>query len=548
MPRGRVGAISLCGSIFVTSFVTYFLYSGMFGSHSDDQYWAALYLSGHLVEGLLRDVQALGRPLGLLSMLLLYPLFKIGGLSLAYIGVCVFLSIEVLLVFFFIQMFLPRTPSFGLALIYLLFPADLSKYMFLSFISRTSAIMFWIAAILYVKRKPILSGFVAAATMLAYESHLAQAMFIPLIVFILSQFSNPRLRPSREELSSCVRFVLALGITGGLLLVARVLFAPGRLPSALGGEILQTAERLVSAGWLGIGAVILSHVDRFRTFISNPSWTICTVLGILVLLNVLLWRLWNKPAIAHGPKEVGLPAKLVQSSSLVAVGLALMYVSYFPFALEPMRWPPTAILTRLSSVHLGASIGYVLIWAGFFQLASIGSSRLGSVLSGAAFALYTFVMGGFFLLYQQRIVHNWELQTVYWRQLEECVREVQPRLIVVDDADEEATAVRTELIFDWTTPYVPYLIEEHRYRPPEQWPLVQPISMLQGAVRVTPQDIHLTDLKTWFVFPTTMQIAISDIMLVKPLGGALVRPPEFIRIGPTTIQPWQICYTTANPR
>jgi hypothetical protein len=518
----------------------------MFGSHSDDQYYLVA-LSGHLVAALLQDLQALGRPLGLLSMSLLYPLFKIGGLSLAYIGVCVSLSIEILLVFFFFQMFLPRTPSFGLALIYLLFPADLSKYMFISFFSRTSAIMFWIAMILYVKRKPILSGFVAATTMLAYESHIAQAMFIPLIVFILSQFSEPRLRPSRQELSSCVRFLLALVITCGLLLVPRVIFAPGRLPSALPGEVLETAERLVSAGWLGIGAVILSHIDRFKAFNSNSSLTTYTVLGILLLLNVLLWRLWNEPAVAQVSKQVRLPTKLARSSGLLAAGVAVMYISYVPFALYPARWPPTIILTRLSSVHLGASIGYVLIWAGFFQLVSIGSRRLGSVLSGTAFVLYSFVMGGFFLLYQQKLVHNWELQTVYWRQLEECVREVQPGLIVVDDTDEEATVGRTELIFDWTTPYVPYLIE-HRYRPPEQWPLVQPISMLRDAVRVTPVDIRLTDLKTWFVFPTTMQIAISDIMLVKPLGGALVRPPEFIRIGSTTIHPPQVCYTTANPR
>src|SRR5258708_517573 len=168
-------------------------------------------------------------------------------------------------------MFLPRTPSFGLALIYLLFPADLSKYMFISFFSRTSAIIFWIAMILYVKRKPILSGFVAATTMLAYESHIAQAMFIPLIVFIVSQFS-----------------------------------------------------------------------------------------------------------VAQVTKEVRVPTKLARSGRLPAAGLAVMYISYVPFALYPARWPPTIILTRLSSVHLGASIGYVLIWAGFFQLVSIGSRRLGS--------------------------------------------------------------------------------------------------------------------------------------------------------------------------
>ena len=254
--------------------------------------------------------------------------------------------------------------------------------------------------ILYAKRKPIFSGLIAAATMLAYESHLAQAVLIPPIVFILSQFSAPRLRPSRQEFSSCVKFLLVLGITTSLLLVTRVLLAPGRVPSALPVEILQTAERLLSAGWLGIGAVILSHIDRVKAFTSSYSFTTWTVLACLLLLNVLLWHFWKERSVAQASTEVSLPIKVAQSSSLFAAGLVVMYISYVPFALYPGRWPPITILTRLSSVHLGASVGYVLIWAGFFQLMGIGSRRLGSVVSGTAFLMYSFVMGGFFLLYQ----------------------------------------------------------------------------------------------------------------------------------------------------
>src|SRR5215203_4177868 len=106
--------LSLCASIFVTSFIIYFLYSDAFGAHSDDQYYVVAF-SRHLVAAVVQELQVLGRPLGLLSMSMLSPLFKIGGLPLAYIGVCVFLSIEILLVFVFFQMFLPRALSFGLA-------------------------------------------------------------------------------------------------------------------------------------------------------------------------------------------------------------------------------------------------------------------------------------------------------------------------------------------------------------------------------------------------------------------------------------------------
>src|SRR4029078_8921991 len=110
-------------------------------------------------------------------------------------------------------------------------------------------------------------------------------------------------------------------------------------------------------------------------------------------------------------------------------------------------------------VHLGASVGYVLAWAGFFQVTSVWSKWAGFVVSVLTFLLYSIVMGGFFLLHQQMLVQNWALQTVYWRQIEECLREAEPKLIIVDSNDEEQRAGGAERIFDWTTPYVPYLLE-----------------------------------------------------------------------------------------
>src|SRR5262249_22035706 len=137
---------------------------------------------------------------------------------------------------------------------------------------------------------------------------------------------------------------------------------------------------------------------------------------------------------------------------LLISGLLIVYVSYIPFALEPDRWPPIPINHRQSGVHLGASVGYVLVWAGVFQITSGWSKRFGFVFSGLAFLMYSMVMGGFFLINQQMLVHNWSLQTVYWRQIEECLREAEPKLIIVDADDEEQRAGGAEKIFDWTTP------------------------------------------------------------------------------------------------
>jgi hypothetical protein len=537
-------------SIFITCFVVYFLYSDMFGIYSDDQFFIAVYNNGYAMKTLISNAVYSGRPIGFLSMSLLYPLFMIGGLSLAYVGMSLILSLESMLVFIFFRMFLPWTPSFCLALVYLLFPADTGKFLFVNVLfAHASAIIFWTSAILYEKRKPIFAAICAVVTMLIYETHLTQAVFIPIIVFILSCFSEERGRTWRQELRPAAAFLLSFGIFGGLLLLGRLLLAPGRLPSSLPGGAVETAEHLFSAGLLGIGAVILSHAYRFNTLLSNPSFGVYVVLVSLLIFNVVLWRTWKPSVSLSNNKNVSASNKNVSafrlriwSTILLIAGVVVMYASYLPFALEAERWPPTPINGRASSVHLGASVGYVLIWAGFFQWMSVERRRAGLVLSVTMFLLYSFVMGGFFLLYQEKLVQNWQMQTVYWRQIEECLREATPKLIIVDAEEEEQRAGPGEPIFDWTTPYVPYL-QAHNVRPAGQWPLVQTRSLLEGKAQLTGDKLKLSSLFTWFIFPTDVELSLSDIMLVKPLGGALVRPPEPIRVGSSTLSPRQICYT-----
>src|SRR6516165_7447954 len=150
---GRIGWIGVCGVIFITCFTVYFLHCNEFGTYSDDQCSIALYLMKGF-RSFFSGLSADGRPLGNLAMYTtLFPLFAVGGLPLAYLGASIVLSIETLLVFCFFRQFISDWPSLTLALIYLLFPPDVSKFLFVAGLySHVSGIMFWASSIFYVRR------------------------------------------------------------------------------------------------------------------------------------------------------------------------------------------------------------------------------------------------------------------------------------------------------------------------------------------------------------------------------------------------------------
>src|SRR5262249_14895707 len=186
-------------------------------------------------------------------------------------------------------------------------------------------------------------------------------------------------------------------------------------------------------------------------------------------------------------------------------------------------------------------VGYVLIWAAFFQW-SAAFRRLGKLISASVFLLYSFVMGGFFVVNQQGLVKNWGLQKIYWAQIEACLRQAKPKLIIVDNNDEEleGAAGQAEALFDWTTPYVPYVLEQSSI-PPREWPLVQ-TTRLFGQAELSGDTLKLSSLFTWYLFPTKIEVSLDDILLVKPFKGALVRPPQSVNFGPLHLAPRRFCY------
>jgi hypothetical protein len=540
-----VKPLALFAATFTTCFVVYFLYSDLFGLYSDDQYLVAVYNKGQAIQALVENGIAFGRPIGFLAVSILYPLLAIGGVSLAYVGSCLVLTAETFFVIIFFRRFFSATLSFVLGLVYLLFPADASKFLFIhSFMTHVSAIMFWMSAILYTRGHPVLAALLASSSMLVYETHLAPAIFIPLLVFALSQLSELKRLDCGRELRQCAEFLFSFSVISSLLLMARVLFAPGRIPAELSGGPFHIVERLLSAGVLGIRSVIASHLDRLDFLAASSAYGIYIIILILILFNLLAWTVWHDPVRPLKLRN-SIQHDIVWAIILVICGFSVMYVSYLPFALEPARWPPTPIYRRASGVHLAASVGYVLVWAGIFRGMMVLQKPIGLLISGVLFVPYAVIMTGFFLLYQQGLVENWSLQTVYWHQIDQCIRRTDPKLIIVDSDEEQERKGQVGMLFDWTTAYMPFLLKKIA-KDPADWPLVEPRAVLDGKIELVGDKMKLASLPTWYVYPTELEIKVSDIILVKPFKGGLVAPTTPIMLGAVAFSPLQVCYSTLS--
>ncbi len=487
--ESRFRWLGVFASIFVTCFIVYFLYCDRFGTYSDDQYFIAVYLLGQARNALVHDALWMGRPLGFLAFSLLYPLYAVGGLPLAYLGSCLALSIETLLVFLFFRIFIADVASLALAFVYLLFPPDVAKFMFVhALFSHLSGIMFWCAAILYARRMAAMSAVVAVATILVYETHVVQAVFIPVICYVLRRLSSGTADNWRQELRAATKFLCVFALAGGLLLIGRVSFAPGRLPTSPPTGLLETVAKFVGAGVYGLRAVLRSHVDRLNSLASSSSVYTYVILSFLILFNIWLLGVSRDRYLTS---EAGYINR-TWAGICILIALVIMDVSYVPFALEPARFPPVQITTRGSGVHYGAAVGYALVWAGFFGvLANWKQARV--VVFSLSFILYSLVMAGFFILHQERLVENWRTQEIYWREMEECLRAANPKLIIVDNPEEEARAgaSQAEALFSWPTPYVPYLMK-HSIRQAAKWPLVQSLWSFKNEAKVANEHVRLS--------------------------------------------------------
>jgi hypothetical protein len=531
--------IAILTSLLVTSYVAYFYYVHFFGVYSDDQYWVSIYRTGNLDRAVIDNIMDSGRVLGFLYLMLgLKILLGLGGVTTAYLGVGLSLAVESMLVYLFFENFFPRVYAFMLALIFLLYIPDTSKFHLDRFLTHLPSVLFWMAALLYTRGHRVSPAALAASTVLSYETHVIQSFFIPAIVFLLRRMRTGQFTFTKEEIKQAVLYLGTFVAFSGILIGGRLIFAPGHLPTEYTQPIAEYTANFITTSVAGVRALVASHLYRVQIVAESLSVATAFIALATITVNIGLWTLWREP------ENTELSATshicLVVAFLLLCVGILLVFASYTPFALEPER-PTTPFVGRGSEVHWGASVGYVIAWAGALALIRrLIPTRLAFLLSVGILICYVAVALSYFINYQLKLAENWRLQQTYFRMIRECLSGAEPKLVIVDSAEEEQREFGSEKIFDWSTGYVPLLFEKHT-SVARQWPLVQPATLVSTQGKVIGSTVELRGLFTWYAYPTNMNIAQADIMVVKPLGGLLVKPPEFISIGDDRIAVQQTC-------
>jgi hypothetical protein len=254
--------------------------------------------------------------------------------------------------------------------------------------------MFWMSLILYTRQMPIVSSSVASLSILVYETHILQATFIPFICHTLSQFRSVEIHGRKDQLRPAAKFIAAFVILTTVLLIGRILIAPGRLPKSLPGGFLEMLERFLFAGSSGLAALLRSLPARVMSLVSSISLAITVVLSLLLLLNLFLLRTWKNRSLVSEKPAISRQEDWKWAGVLMLIGLGMMFVSYLPFALEPNRFPPRSITGQTSNTHYGAAAGYVLCWAGVYGTLLSKLGRAGFLGFATLFASLFFIMGG----------------------------------------------------------------------------------------------------------------------------------------------------------
>ena len=478
-----------------------------------------------------------GRPIGVWGLAALLPLVSLGGPPLAYLAVCFLLAAEGFLVFVFFRRFFDDVTSLMLAIVYLLFPAYASKYLFVRFHTHLASLCFWAAAVIYTRGYAATSAVLMATTILIYETHLLQGALIPIVVLVLGSSRGLTLQGRQNEIRRATRFLLTFLGIAGLLFWAKVAFFPGRLSTAFADGFSAAAERLFTAGVIGIKTIMFSHGNRAE-WLTRPH-PMKLYIGFFVILAVTYLIYRSQTVKEHHSKQAHWASSPWSSVALFLVSVTLIYVSYVPFALNYDRWPPVQLTGRLSEVHWGAAGGYVLAWASLVRLVASGRPKTtcGAVIL-PGFLLYSFVMSGFFISYQERLVQNWAMQTSYWNMIRTCIEQHSPSLVVLDSDEEEQRLAGSEEVFGWTVGYFPFLMD---MREKNRWPLVQTLSLLKSKrTDISEGQIQISPKYTWFLFPC-VSAELAETMTIKPFDGTLVESSPILELNGQSISPGLTC-------
>ncbi len=415
------------------AFLSHFYYFRQLGLYEDD--YAVIgevvamgdlpRMGAHLAGILTRWPQ--GRPLGF-GFPALFSMIAAASQSLRVLYVIGFaiLSLNTLLVFHLARRFTSLECALLVSLLFCLFPGDTTRtFLTHLFILQVSLAFCLMALHLYYRDRTVLSYAAIVGSLLTYES--------TVLLFIAA----PILAAGRDGKKR--RLLRHLVVVGGIVLVVLV---ARRL---LGEERAAGIE--LSSAYKSALSMLMGPAVAVSTFLYAPAEVLRGVrmlsgaavpLILIALISAALFtvvvvrnrrRMLALPSVSFGvsretpsQRTFRLTAALEDSTMPVVrlaifglVGLVLSYASSF------VHFPPLALKGRMTSVHLGASVGASILLGctAYFALQSLlrcAAVRCRLVAKALYVALFAAVIlyGSYGVVIQRDFAQSWQNQRSFW--------------------------------------------------------------------------------------------------------------------------------------
>jgi hypothetical protein len=419
-----------------------FHHAASFGLYEDDYFFISRAM-GQDVSYVLARLSVFwtlpqGRPFGFfLPDLLAFVGDKLGGLGAIYILGSLIVILNTFLCYSLLRVRVPPAAAACGAAMFCLFPADTTKILLTHDFQLQPALTFaLLASLAYTAGRGWLAYLLSAGALLSYESGFLALFALPLL---LRRWE----RPLAREL---VRHALILAALVLLVIVARFAVGEVRAAQSVGG-VGDIIPRLL--GSLVLGPLRSVAATLYQPLRVVPGWdaeTLVLALIALVAFAATLWRL--------------APAAPPRWRSVLEVGGAGLAMLILGYGLAFTHYPPSAIVGRGTSVHLGATEGMAVLAAAIAWALLSVRPRLGAALLSAYFALAV----GYYVTIERDFMRSWQLQRQFWQQVVACCSDVQDGTVLLYELDPN---VPTTFIFanSWADP----LVLEQTFRFPSEW-------------------------------------------------------------------------------
>lgn len=406
----------------LTTFVAHFLLLTQFGLYEDDYFytlpafdWSWHDLWPQFRDAILHPIQ--GRPLNhAVRRVLFFLSIHQGGLQLAYLVSWAMVAVNATLLYRFARQTLSQPAALVAALVFITYPIDTSRQMLMHQSDlHFGAFLLLCALNLYAGERRLLATFVAALSLVNYESYYLPFIAAPLLV--------GRFEWRRLLIHGLTFFCFALGV-----LFLRRLLGESRAAEMLGG-LNEVVGRMLAAGpigmWNSLQAFVLRPVDAL-CHASAFAWTI-GLAGSVIIFSFL-----RSPATDHSTSDPTGRAAL----AWVAVGGLVAWAGSYALGFRADYYPPIVSIGRLTGIHAPGTCGAGLV-AGVVAEALFRSKQ--SFLCHTTRVFFGFAIGyavAFGIEVQRsEYVPHWGKQLSFYRQVAELTADAKENDVVVIDAE-----------------------------------------------------------------------------------------------------------------